>query len=266
MIGLVILLLLGAMAVLAPIIAPYNPTKISLREGLVGPSATHLMGTDRHGRDVFSRVVFGARISLQLGLVANAVALGFGLVFGLLSGYYGGWMDSTVMRLMDVLLALPSILLAMVAIAILGPGLSNAMLAIGIAQIPAYARLVRGSTLSAKNDVYVDAARCIGCSSLRIMFRHILPNILAPVVVFFTLGVGTAILFGSALSFIGLGAQPPTPEWGRMLADGRDLMRRAWWVTVFPGLAIMITVLAVNLFGDGLRSYIDPRLKVPGAF
>jgi peptide/nickel transport system permease protein len=259
MVGLSIYVLLLSVAILAPVIAPYDPFEISLRTASLPPSAGHLLGTDLYGRDVLSRVIFGARISLFMGVVANVASLVPGLILGLPAAYYGRTLDSLLMRLTDVLLALPSLLLAMAFVAILGTGLINAILAIGIARSGQYARLIRGSVLSAKENEYVHAAVSTGCSDMRIMLRHILPNILAPVIVYFTLGVGTATLFGASLSFIGLGAQPPSPEWGRMCADGRGYMRTAWWLSVFPGLAIMATVLAVNLFGDGLRSATDPK-------
>lgn len=262
--GLFVCSSLVVAGLLAPYLAPFDPIEVSLKESLQPPSHTHLMGTDLNGRDIYSRVLYGARLSLQLGVMAEGLAAVIGLTAGLIAGYYGRWSDTVLMRMMDVLLALPSFLLAMSAIAILGPSFGNAIVAIGLARIPGYARLVRGSVLTTKENQYVEVAGSMGARASRIMVRHILPNIMAPVIVFFTLGVGTAILFGSSLGFIGLGAQPPTPEWGRMLADGRDLMRRAWWVTVFPGLAIFVTVLGMNLFGDGLRSFMDPRLRAPG--
>jgi len=260
MVGLVICLLIALAAVAAPLIAPYDPEQVSLSDALQSPSMRHLMGTDRFGRDVFSRVVTGSRVSLQMGIVSSFFSLTLGLAIGLPAGYTTGWRSSLLMRIADVMLALPSFLLAMATVAILGPGMFNAILAVGVARIPAYARLVHSSVLTVKQEVYVLAASSVGCRPWRVMLRHILPNIVPVLLVYTTLNVGTAILFGSALSFIGLGAQPPTPEWGSMISSERHLMRVAWWVTVFPGLAIMVTVLGVNLLGDSLRT-LDPRLR-----
>jgi peptide/nickel transport system permease protein len=260
-IGTAVLLLLIVIAVFAPVLAPYDPLKTSLRERLQPPTLQHLMGTDALGRDLLSRVIFGARISLQLGIVSVAIAAIWGTFFGLIAGYYGGVLDTLIARGMDVLLSFPGILLAMSIIAILGPGLLNAMIAVGVSWIAAYARLVRASTMSAKENDYVLAARCLGCSSFHIAVGHILPNILAPLIVLSSLDIGAAILVGASLSFLGLGAQPPAPEWGGILNDGREYIRQAWWTMTFPGLAIMITVMATNLSGDGLREAIDPRLK-----
>jgi len=243
-------------------IAPYDPIEISPDEILQPPSRTHWFGTDQYGRDILSRIIYGTQYSIQLGFIAVGIAVLLGLPLGLISGFYGVWLDNILMRVVDIMLAFPGILLALVFVAILGPGLNKAILAVGIAGIPAYTRLVRGSVLSVKQYAYVEAARVIGCSNLRILIRHVLPNVFAPVLVLATLGIATAIISGSTLSFLGLGAQPPTPEWGVMLSTGRDYMRGNWWISVFPGLAIMVTVLAINLLGDGLRDALDPRLKV----
>lgn len=253
--------LLITVAILAPLIAPYDPIKQS-RDNLAPPSLAHLMGTDLVGRDIFSRVLHGARLSLQVGLISVSIGAVSGVLLGLFAGYYGSWLDMLEMRLIDILLAFPGLLLALSIITILGPSLTNLMIAVGISSIPEYARLVRGAVLSTKANVYVDAAHVVGCRGTRVMFRHILPNVVASVIVLATLGVGRAILLGAALSFLGLGAQPPTPEWGAMLSSGRDYLRRAWWVTTFPGVAITITVLAVNMLGDGLRDALDPRLRI----
>jgi peptide/nickel transport system permease protein len=211
---------------------------------------------------VFSRVLYGARISLLVGFISVSIAVVAGTVMGLTSGYYGRWVDTTIMRFVDIMLAFPGILLALALVSILGPSLRNLMIAVGISSVPAYARLVRGSVLSAKENVYVDAARVVGCTDATIMRRHVLPNVVAPVIVLSTLGIAAAILWAAALSFRGLGSQPPTPEWGRMLAEGRNYLREQWWIATFPGLAIMITVLAMNLLGDGLRDVLDPRQQI----
>jgi peptide/nickel transport system permease protein len=244
----------------APLIAPDDPDAISpnLRQP---PSREHPFGTDEVGRDVLSRVIYGGRVSLRVGLIAIGIALVFGTVFGLVAGYRGGWIDASIMRLMDVMLAFPGFLLAIAIVAILGPGLYNVMIAVGIEAIPVYARTARGSVLSVKEEEFVIGARAIGLGHTRILFRYILPNILAPLIVLATLGVGIAILSAAGLSYLGLGAQPPTPEWGAMLSAARSFIRQAWWMSTFPGLAIMTIVLTLNLFGDGLREVLDPRVR-----
>lgn len=259
MLGLSIIALLILLALLAPLIAPYDPIKIS-RDVMKPPSRTHLMGTDNLGRDVFSRVAFGARISLQMGFIAVAIAASTGTLIGVIAGTYGGIIDGFFMRLIDALMALPGILLALTVAATLGPGLYNAMIAVGVAWIPSFARIVRSSVLQIKETTYVEAARASGANELRLITRHILPNTLAAILVLASLGVATAILVGAALSFLGVGASPPTPEWGIMLSDGRPYMRSAWWIMAFPGLAITVTVLGANLVGDGLRDALDPRM------
>lgn len=248
-------------ALFASVLAPYDPIAMTPVDQLTGPSSTYLLGTDQFGRDIFSRILLGSRISLRLGFIAVAISSSIGTVIGLVSGYWGGTTDRFIMRAVDVMLAFPGILLALVVVAVLGPGLTNTMVAVGVAAVPAYARLVRGSTLSAKENLYVEAARAIGARDTTIIFRHVLPNVVAPVLILSTLGLGTAILSGAALSYLGLGAQPPTPEWGAMLSTGRDYLRGQWWISTFPGLAIVFTVMAVNLFGDGLRDALDPRLR-----
>ena len=249
-----------AMAVFAQSVAPYDPLSI-VGESRQAPTPNHIMGTDLLGRDVFSRIIFGARISLMIGLISVAIGLSSGLFLGLPSGYYGRWVDSVIMRLVDAMLAFPGMLLALVVIAALGTGLSNVMIAVGLSSIPSYARLVRGSCLSIRELDYVQAAKAVGSSGVRIMLRHILPNLVGPVIVLSTLQVGSAILVGSGLSFLGMGAQPPTPEWGLMTADGRAHLATAWWMSTFSGLSIFLVVISLNLMGDGLRAALDPRVR-----
>ncbi|HUY73223.1 MAG TPA: ABC transporter permease [Candidatus Dormibacteraeota bacterium] len=259
--GGIVLLALVVVALLAPVVAPYNPIAISTAI-LQPPSGQHVLGTDNFGRDIFSRIIYGARVSLRMGFVAVAIGAVIGTTMGVVAGAYGGFIDSALMRLVDALMAFPGILLALAVTAMLGPGLTNAMIAVGIGFIPSFARLVRASTLQVRHTTYVEAARAVGCGDGRLIARHIFPNVLTPVLVLATLGVASAILIGAALSFLGLGAQPPTAEWGIMLSDGREFMRRAWWIMAFPGLAITITVMAANLVGDGLRDAFDPRLTL----
>ncbi|PYM91815.1 MAG: peptide ABC transporter permease [Candidatus Rokuibacteriota bacterium] len=260
--GLVILGALALLAIGAPWLSPRDPIKTSPRTALHAPGSRYLLGSDQFGRDVASRVLHGARISLVVGLISVSIAVGIGAPVGLVSGYYGGRLDALLMRMIDVLLAFPGILLALAIVSVLTPGLGNVMIAVGLAAVPTYARLVRASVLSAREQVYVEAARAIGGRDRTILTRYILPNVVAPLIVTATLGLGTAILSAAALSFLGLGSQPPAAEWGRMLAEGRDYLREAWWISTFPGLGIMLTVLAMNLLGDGLRDLLDPRLKV----
>jgi peptide/nickel transport system permease protein len=258
--GGVVLALLVLIALLAPLIAPYDPIAVS-RATLKAPSAQHLMGTDNIGRDILSRVIYGTRISLWMGFIAVGIAAAFGTAIGVIAGTYGKAIDNILMRFIDALMAFPGILLALTIAAVLGPGIVNAMVAVGIASIPTFARLVRSSVLQVKQTPYIEAARAIGCAVGRLIRRHILPNVLTPVLVLGTLGIAGAILVGASLSFLGLGAQPPTAEWGAMLSQGRQFMRTAWWIMAFPGMAITITVMAANLVGDGLRDALDPRLK-----
>ncbi len=259
-VGVSILACLILLTLFGGLISPYDPRGISPRESLQSPSLRHLMGTDDLGRDIATRVIFGTRFSLVIGLVAVGLGGTIGLFVGLISGYFEGTFDLLIMRLMDIMLAFPGILLALFIMAILGPSLGNVMLAVGISDIPMYVRLVRGSTISAKQNTYVEAALALGCSRWLVMFRHILPNVVAPFIVVSTLEVANAILIAAALSFLGMGAQPPTPEWGAMLSEGRRYVRMAWWMITFPGLMIMLSVLAINLFGDGLRDALDPKL------
>jgi peptide/nickel transport system permease protein len=261
LVGGAILVVMILAALLAPALSPYDPIKASQRTSLEAPSAAHPMGTDRFGRDILSRVLWGGRLSLPVGFVSVLIAAVFGVSLGLLAGYYGGRIDALIMRCVDLMLAFPGILLALVIVAILGGSLLNLMIAVGIASIPDYVRITRGTVLSIREREFVLAARTVGASSLAIIVRHILPNILAPVIVLATLGMASAIITGSTLSFLGLGIKPPTPEWGNMLDEGRGFLQRAWWVAFFPGLAIMLTVFSINLLGDGLRDALDPRLR-----
>jgi peptide/nickel transport system permease protein len=262
-VGMAVILVFVIIALTIEFVNPYNPrTDGDLVNRLHAPSDAHLFGTDDQGRDILVRVLHGAPISLQVGLVSVALALVLGSTLGLSSGYLGGWMETISMRAMDVMLSFPSILLAIGIVAARGPGLGNTMLAIGIVNIPVYARIARSVTLSIKEQEYITAARAIGVQSSRMISRHVLPNSLSSIIVQGTLSIATAILEAAGLGFLGLGAQPPTPEWGAMLGDGyKFLTIGAWWVLLFPGLAIMLTVLGFNLLGDGLRDALDPRLR-----
>jgi peptide/nickel transport system permease protein len=260
-VGLVILGLLIGLAVAAPWLSPRDPIRTAPRDALRPPTRTFPLGSDQYGRDVLSRVLHGARISLVVGLVSVGIAVGIGMPIGLVSGYYGSRLDLVLMRLMDVMLAFPGILLALAIVSVLRPSLVNLMIAVGIAQVPTYARLVRAAVLAAREHLYVEAARAVGCRDRGILVRYLLPEVVAPLIVTATLGLGTAILSAAALSFLGLGSQPPEPEWGRMLSEGRDYLREAWWISTFPGVGIMAMVLGMNLVGDGLRDVLDPRLR-----
>lgn len=261
MFGLFIVALLLFFAVFAPLIAPHDPIVGDLTLRHNAPSMDYFMGTDSQGRGVLSRILYGAKISVQIGVISVGIALIIGTFLGLISGYYGGIIDMLVMRLIDIMLAFPTILLALAIVSILGPNLTNAMIAVGVVNIPRFARIVRSSVLSVKENEYIEAARSIGDTDAQIITRHILPNCLAPILVQTTLAIGTAILEAAGLSFLGLGAQPPTAEWGAMLANARGYMRQAPWSVMYPGVAIMVTVLGFNLLGDGLRDALDPRLK-----
>jgi peptide/nickel transport system permease protein len=260
-VGAVILLVLIVGAVFAPFLTPYEPAKISPREALQPPSLAHPLGTDHFGRDQLARLLYGGSLSLQVGLVAVAIGASIGVTLGAIAGYKGGWIDEIIARVIDVKLAFPGILLALGVVAVLGPDLMNLMIAVGVGTIPGFCRLVRGQVLAAREFDYVLAARTLGCRHARIVVRHILPNVIAPVVVYGTLAVAGAILAGASLNYLGMGAKPPTPEWGLMLAESRDQIRRAWWLATFPGVAIMLTVISINLLGDGLRDAFDPWLK-----
>jgi len=261
MIGLAMLLLLIFAAVFANLIAPYDPVEQNLLIRLQGPSAAHWFGTDELGRDIFSRILYGARISLTVGLIAVSISCVAGCALGAIAGYYGGILDTVIMRISDIMMAIPSILLNISIVAALGTGLQNVMIAIGISSVPAYCRIMRASLLSLKNQEFVDASRVAGSTDFYIIMHHIIPNSLAPLIVQATLKIGGAILSCASMSFIGLGIVPPTPEWGAMLSTGRDFLRDAPHLTAFPGLAIMFAVFSMNLIGDGLRDALDPKLK-----
>ncbi|MFD1038830.1 nickel transporter permease [Virgibacillus byunsanensis] len=260
-IGLCIIVILLLTAIFAPLIATHSITDQNIVNRYQPPSAEHFLGTDELGRDIFSRIVFGTRISIQIGVIAVGISLIIGVTLGCVAGFFGRWIDLIIMRFIDIMMAFPSILLAIALVAVLGGSLTNAMIAVGIVGIPQFARIVRSAVLSVKETEYVEAARAIGARNGRILMQHVLPNCLAPIIVQTTLGVGTAILDAAGLSFLGLGAQAPAPEWGAMLSDGRAALQNAPWVVGFPGIAIFLVVLGFNLFGDGLRDALDPRLK-----
>ncbi|GLK64404.1 ABC transporter permease subunit (plasmid) [Paracoccus kondratievae] len=266
-IGLVVFAILVLTAIFAPLLAPHDPTH-QYRDALLVPPfwqeggrAEFLLGTDAVGRDMLSRLIYGAQYSLFIGIVVVSIALVGGIIIGLVAGFFGGWVDTVIMRVMDVVLAFPSLLLALVLVAVLGPGLTNAMIAIAIVYQPHFARLTRAAVMGEKAREYVTAARVAGASNLRLMVKTILPNCLAPLIVQATLSFSSAVLDSAALGFLGMGAQPPASEWGTMLAEAREFILRAWWVVTFPGLAILVSVLAINLMGDGLRDALDPKLK-----
>jgi peptide/nickel transport system permease protein len=261
MAGTAVLLILLLAAIFASFVSPYDPVKQDFRVERDPPSTAHPLGVDELGRDILSRVIWGSRVSLQAGAMAATIALIVGSTLGMLAAFYGGRADTLIMRTMDVLLAFPYLLLAIAVVAILGPGLLTAMIAIGIVNVPGYARIVRGSVLVVRSREYVEAASALGASDVRVMGVHVLPNVLAPIIVQVTLNVGSAIIDTAGLSFLGLGTQPPTPDWGNMLAAGRGELINAPWIATFPGLAILVTVLAFNLMGDALRDALDPRLR-----
>jgi peptide/nickel transport system permease protein len=262
MVGLVGLVLLLLTILLAPVLAPYDPAQMDYNHLLEAPNHEHLWGTDDLGRDILSRVLWGGRESLRVAMMGIAIAGLGAVVVGLISGYYGGVVDNLIQRVVEVFMAFPTILLLISIVAVLGPSLSTVLVALGISSIPGASRLVRGTVLAAKNCEYVMAARVTGATNRRIMVRHILPNVLAPIIVYSTLGLGNAIMATAGLSYIGLGAQPPSAEWGAMLNYGRSYLRDAWWMSIFPGLGIFVAVLCVNLLGDGLRDALDPKLRI----
>ncbi|GAA5532242.1 ABC transporter permease [Deinococcus aluminii] len=259
--GAALVLLFLFLAIAAPLVAPYDPIQQDFLRPTQPPNPQHWLGTDQYGRDLLSRVIYGARTALLAVLVADGLALVLGGFLGLLAGYYRGWVDSVLMRVMDVLLAFPYLLLALIIVAGLGPSLLNAMIAIGIVYTPQYARLIRGQVLSVRELEYVQSARALGANDARVMLRHVLPNSVIALVVLATLQAGTVIVETAALSFLGLGAQPPTPDWGAILADGQSYFLTAWWIATFPGLAILLVVLGFNLLGDALRDQLDPRRR-----
>lgn len=260
-VGFLILSVLLLAAVFGPALAPYGVNAVEVADRLQPPSADHWFGTDELGRDVFSRVVVAARVSLQVGVIAVGISLVTGVVLGLLAGYYGGVVDDVIMRFSDMLFAFPAILLAIAILAVLGPGVTNAMIAIGIVYTPIFARVCRASVLSVREETFVRSARSVGAGDLRILRLHVLPNVLAPIIVQTSLSLAFAILSEAALSFLGLGVQPPQPSWGRMLFDGRGFIEQAWWMGVFPGLAIFVTVLSFNIVGDAMRDALDPKQR-----
>jgi peptide/nickel transport system permease protein len=262
-IGAVIIIATVLIALCAPLIAPYSPSAQKAKR-LLGPSSAHLMGTDELGRDTLSRIIYGARVSLQVGIIAVLIALVVGTALGVITGYFGGRVDSIIMRVVDIMFAFPGLILAIVIAGLLGPSRRNAMIAIGIVYAPAFARVIRGSVLSVMGEPYLEAGRVVGARSGWLIRRYVLPNILAPVVVLTTIYLSVAILSEAALSFLGLGAQPPEPSWGGMLSIARTYMEISPWMAIFPGVAIMIVVLGFNFLGDGLRDILDPRLRENG--
>ena len=261
LISFIILVSFILMAIFAPFIAPYDPYEMAPDDMLLGPSLAHLFGTDQFGRDILSRIIFGTQISLKVGIISVGLSLFFGTLIGVVAGFYGKWVDSILSRVTDVMFSFPDILLALFIMAVLGPSLTNLMIAIGIVYTPIFARIARGAVLSLKDSLYIEAARSMGVSNAMIIWRHILPNALAPLIVQVTLSFAFAILAEAALSFLGLGVSPDTPSWGIMLSEAKDWMELAWWSAVFPGLAITLAVFSFNVMGDGLRDALDPRLK-----
>lgn len=260
-VGMIIFLIIVLAAILAPVIAPYSYKEQDLQNMRALPSLEHIFGTDSLGRDIFSRVLYGAKYSLSIGVISVSVAMLFGCVVGSICGYYGGVVDMVIMRLMDLMQSIPDMLLAIAISAMLGPGFTNCILALSISRIPVFIRLMRASLLNLREMEYIDAEIAINASAPRIMFRHLLPNGISPMIVQATMAIAGSILVAASLSFIGLGVQPPLPEWGAMLSEGREYIRSSPHIVIFPGLMIMITVLSINLFGDGLRDALDPRLK-----
>ncbi|MFJ7745047.1 ABC transporter permease [Peribacillus sp. NPDC097295] len=261
LVGLGIVLFFIILAIFAPLIAPYSFEGQKLSDKHLAPSADHWFGTDEFGRDILSRIIYGSRLSLWVGFLSVAGSVVVGSFLGIIAGYYGKWIDTIISRLFDIVLAFPSILLAIAVVAVLGPSLRNALIAIAIVNVPTFGRLLRSRVLTVKEEEYVTAAKAIGMGDVRILLHHVLPNSLAPIIVQGTLAIATAIIECAALGFLGLGAQPPSPEWGKMLADSRQFIIQAPWTVLFPGIAIMLTVLGFNLMGDGLRDALDPRMK-----
>ena len=265
MVGLAILIIYVVAAAAAPFLTPYDPVKQELREVLQPPSVKHPLGTDHLGRDILARILYGGRITLVIGLLAVGLGLAVGVPLGVVSGYYGGWIDLVIQRFTDIMLSFPNILLALSLVAVLGVGLQNVIVAVGVGTVPIFIRLVRGAVLTIREQTYVEAARAVGSGDLRILGRHVLVNALTPVIVQATLSMGSTILVAAGLGFLGLGVEPRTPEWGAMLGEGRNYIFRASYTVTFPGLAIFLAVLAFNLVGDGLRDALDPRLRSDAA-
>lgn len=261
MVGLVIIVIMVALAILAPYISPYSYETADFKHRFDTPSAAHWFGTDELGRDIFSRLLYGSRYSLRIGLISVAISAVGGIFFGAIAGYFGGAVDNTIMRLLDVLQAMPGIVLAIAISAALGPGLTNSVIALSISSIPGYARMTRASILNVRKMEYLEAATSINCSNARIIWKHVLPNALSPLIVQATMGIASTIMGAAMLSFIGLGVQPPMPEWGAMLSAGRNYLRDYPHLCIFPGLMIMLAVLSLNMLGDGLRDALDPKLK-----
>jgi peptide/nickel transport system permease protein len=259
--GTLFMLFIVAMAIFAPVVATHDPNVQVLEDRLDPPTPEHLFGTDELGRDFYSRLVYGARISLFIGIVGTAFGVLFGTLIGLVAGFFGGWTDTLVMRVIDIMYAFPGILLAILVVAVLGPGIFNLIIVLAIFSIPSLSRIVRGNVLSLMSENYIEAARCIGASRWRIMFFHVLPNTLAPIIVYTTLSVAGAILTSAALGFLGLGVQPPTPEWGSILSNGRVYLRRAPLLMIYPGVLIFLTVISINVIGDALRDALDPYIQ-----
>ncbi|WP_434311071.1 ABC transporter permease [Hominifimenecus sp. rT4P-3] len=261
MFSLVLILLVALVAILAPLIAPYGATEQKVADRFLGPCAAHLFGTDGLGRDIFSRILYGARISMTVGLISTSVSAFFGIILGAIAGFYGGKIDNIIMRILDVFMAIPNMLMAVVLSATLGTGIFNCMLAVGITGVPNMARVARASVMTQRNQEYIESARSNNAGNGRIIFRYVLPNALSPIFVAVASGIANAITVAASLSFIGLGIQPPNPEWGAMLAAGREYIMKYPWLCIFPGIAILITVFCLNNIGDGLRDALDPRLK-----
>lgn len=262
LVGFWMVVIFVVLAVFARGIAPFDPIEQNMNVILHPPSASHLFGTDEFGRDILSRIMYGAQISLMIGIVGVLISVVLGVGLGTVSGYFGGKTDMFIMRIMDIFMAFPSFLLALAIVSVLGPGMVNVMIAIGIFSVPTFARISRSSVISVKNKEYIEAAKSMGASHARVIFKHVIPNSVAPIIVLSTMRIATAILTASGLSFLGMGAQPPTPEWGAMLSTGREYLRSAPHVSTIPGLAIMFMVLAFNMLGDGLRDALDPKMKL----
>lgn len=262
LVGLWMVVIFVVLAVFARAIAPYDPLEQDMNVILQPPSASHLFGTDEYGRDILSRIIYGAQISLMIGIVGVLISVVVGVGLGTISGYFGGKADMFIMRIMDIFMAFPSFLLALAIVSVLGPGMVNVMIAIGIFSVPTFARISRSAVISVKNKEYIEASKSMGASHARVIFKHVIPNSIAPIIVLSTMRIATAILTASGLSFLGMGAQPPTPEWGAMLSTGREYLRSAPHVSTIPGLAIMFMVLAFNMLGDGLRDALDPKMKL----